>query len=125
MSPDPKTSFVTPPHVTTREGLAKKDLPLPRIVPRRRPDLFARLRRWWRERQEFKREQRLILYRLKTLLEQAEAFRLTIQMEGKRIAASEQRAQIRLQTLQKNHEVLRDALNAQGEALEQLQQKVK
>lgn len=102
----------------------------------------GRLRRflfgWWgrfqqrrRDRQEMERQFRLLNYRLKTLLDNAQAMKDAIALGARTIAQQEQRAQVRLAQLEKNHEVLRDTLNAhadvidaQSKAVTDLQQKV-
>jgi hypothetical protein len=81
-------------------------------------------RAWRHERQERIRDQQEVLRRLRTLLDRADGFQRAIHMEGQRIAASEQRAPVRLQALQANHDVLRDTLNAHADEITKLQQKV-
>lgn len=113
----------TPDHRSSRKGLAIVDNSPPSLSrgPTTTQRIWAFLTGWFRDRRRAEKEILETNRRLKTLLDTAEDIRKVIQIEGKRIAASEQRAQVRLQNLQANHETLRDTLNLQADAIEKLQ----
>jgi chromosome segregation ATPase len=113
-------------HTTKRTGLALVDRALPVPAPAPQRTLLQRAwgfaTDWLRDRRRLEKEMLETNRRLKTLLEKADSMIAAIQMEGQRLAASEQRAQLRLQQLQSNHDTLRDTLNAHADEIEKLQQ---
>lgn len=135
-------------HASTRAGLKLVDKVVEPICDGASEDEYltsgpGRLRRFlfgwfenWRqrrrERAEMEREFRLLNYRLKTLLAEAGEMKKQIALGARVIAQQEQRAQVRLTQAEKNHEVMRDTLNAhadvidaQSKAITELQNKVK
>lgn len=83
--------------------------------------LFGWIERWRqrrRERAEFERTMRLLGYQLKTLLGEAKQMKEQIALGARVIAQQEQRAQVRLAQLERNHEVVRDTLNAQADVID-------
>lgn len=83
--------------------------------------LFGWIARWRqrrRERAEFERQMRLLGYQLKTLLGEAKQMKEQIALGARVIAQQEQRAQVRLAQLERNHEVVRDTLNAQADVID-------
>lgn len=119
-------------HTSTRSGLKKVDavvdldkgeppaerfeLPLPR---RRR--LFYSLFGWWIRRREQEAENRRLFYRLGSTIAVLEASIKQFKLVADQMMKAQARAEVRLAQLAKNHDVLRDVLNAQGEAVENLQ----
>lgn len=71
-----------------------------------------------RERAEMEREFRMLNYRLKTLLDQAKAMKDAIALGARVIAQQEQRAQVRLANVEKNHAVVVDTLNAHADVID-------
>jgi hypothetical protein len=129
-------------HNSTRAGLKLVDKVVEPITDGPAEDEFlrrgpSRLRRsivsllfgWWTrrrlERQEHYRDTRVLINRLGSALAALQVERAQFKLVARQIAQAQQSAEVRLKTLQTNHDVLRDTLNAQAEAIEDLQKKVK
>lgn len=132
-------------HASTRNGLKLIDKRVEPITDgpsedeflRRGPNRFQRsLVTWlfgwflaWRQRRrdeaQVRREMVVLHARMKTLLDKAENMRQTMIAAARSIAQQEARAQVRLAQLEKNQVEHISAINAQAEAIETLQNKVK
>ncbi len=116
-------------HVSGRSGLKKVDAvvdldkgepPLSFTVAEPRGILG-----WWTRRKARKAlreaEARHLFYRLGSTIAMLEASIKQFKLVADQMMKAQARAEVRLAQLAKNHDVLRDALNAQGEAVENLQ----
>ena len=80
---------------------------------------------WWRRRraarQEHERDTRMMLHRMGSLMQALQVERQQFKLIAQQIAGAQARAEVRLKTLQQNHDVLRDALNAHADEITKLQ----